>query len=210
MTQTEGIVYLVDDDPEVLQSTRWLLESSGFYVVTATDGEGFEEALEPDRPGCVILDIRMPGRDGLTTHEELRDQGWQIPVIFLTGHGDIPQAVRALQSGAHHFLEKPYEPTTLIETVQQALDEDRSRHREERRLAGYRQRLERLTPREREVARYIAAGFSSKEAARELDSSPRTVEVHRRSVLDKLEVTTTVEVVHVLKSLDESLPERSQ
>lgn len=210
MTQGEGIVYLVDDDPEVLQATHWLLDSNGFPVVTASDGESFKETLEPDRPGCVILDIRMPGKDGLTAHEDLRDQGWQIPVIFLTGHGDIPQAVRALQNGAHHFLEKPYEPTALIETVQQALEEDRNRHREERRLAGYRQRLARLTPREREVARYVAAGYSSKEAARALDSSPRTVEVHRRSVLDKLEVTTTVEVVHVLNSLDESLPEREQ
>jgi FixJ family two-component response regulator len=201
-------VYLVDDDPEVLRSTEWLLQASGFAVASFPDAATFEAGFDPEAPGCVILDIRMPRKDGLTLFEEMQDRQWDIPVIFLTGHGDVPQAVRAMRNGAHHFLEKPYNPSQLIETVDNALAEDAALRERRVARAEASRRYRELTPRQREVACYLAGGFSAKEAARALDMSPKTVEVHRGHILKKMEAGTTVELVHLLQLVDAQFPDR--
>jgi FixJ family two-component response regulator len=195
----------VDDDPEVRRSTQWLLENSGFAVTTYAEAAPFEAEFQPECPGCVVLDIRMPRKDGLTLFEEMQTRGWDIPVIFLTGHGDVPQAVRALRTGAYHFLEKPFDPRALIETVQNALTEDEQRRERRQAQTDIGQRFAQLTPRQREVARYLAAGRTAKETARELELSPKTVEVHRGHILDKMGAATTVELVHLLQHVDTEL-----
>jgi FixJ family two-component response regulator len=200
-------VYVVDDDPEVRRSTQWLLENSGFAVATYAAAEPFEADFLPDHPGCVILDIRMPRKDGLTLFEEMSEHGCDVPVIFLTGHGSVPQAVRAMRGGAYHFLEKPFDPRALIETVQTALEEDIELREKRRQRTQAAQRFAQLTERQQEVARYLAAGHTAKEAARRLELSPKTVEVHRGHILEKMAAATTVELVHLLRQADIQFPE---
>lgn len=201
-------VYVVDDDPEVRRSTQWLLENSGFAVATYAEPAPFEKEFQPAQPGCVVLDIRMPRKDGLTLFEEMQQRGWDQPVVFLTGHGDVPQAVRALRNGAYHFLEKPFDPRALIETVQNAVDLDVAQRDTRQQRAEAERCFAQLTPRQREVARYLAAGHTAKETARELELSPKTVEVHRGHILDKMGAATTVELVHLLRHVDIEFPSR--
>ena len=204
----QPVVRVVDDDPQVLHSTQWLLEGSGYEVVTYTDASAFEAGFDPAVPGCVVLDIRMPTKDGLTLFEEMREHDWDIPVIFLTGHGDVPQATRALLGGAFHFLEKPYNPRQLIETIQNALETDTAMRQAREARSETANRYQELTPRQRDVARHLAAGMSAKETAQRLEMSPKTVEVHRGHILKKMGVSTTVELVHLLQQIQVAFPER--
>jgi RNA polymerase sigma factor (sigma-70 family) len=197
-------LYVVDDDVDMRESIQWLLGSVGMTVLPYGDPAAFlDHVLEEGPEGdCVLLDIRMPGMGGMEVHDWLRRQEVPLPVIFLTGHGDVPLAVRALQSGAFDFIEKPYNAQYLIETVQRALDAGEQERQQRAMRDAIRERLDELTQREWEVSWLVVQGHTNKEIARRLELSPRTVEVHRARAQDKLEAGSTAGLVRMLMAWD--------
>lgn len=196
MTQ-DPTVFLVDDDDAVRESLTMYLEHKGQVVESYPTADAFLDTYHPDRPGCLVLDVRMPGMSGPELQETLTAKGYSIPIIFITGHGDIPLSVRAVKAGAVDFLEKPFKKLVLLERIEEAVAHD-ARTREqaawEREVKGC---YERLTPRERQVMELVVAGNSNKEAAKKLSSSPRTIDVHRAKVMSKMKVATLSELVAV-------------
>ena len=192
------VVFVVDDDEGVRESVRWLLESVNLEVEVFDDAQTFMSGFRDDQPGVVLLDIRMPGASGLEVQEWMREQGVETPVVILTGHADVPAAVRAMKGGALDFIEKPYNAQALIETVQRAIQEDQQRRESGSWRSELRGRIDRLTSREGQVAKLVAKGLSNKAIARKLDLSPKTVEVHRARVMDKMEAGSTAQLVQML------------
>ena len=188
-------VFVVDDDAALREALVQLLEAAGLQAESHADGEGFLAAFRDDRPGCLLLDVAMSGMSGLDVQAELARRGSPIPIVFLTGHGDIPMAVRAVQAGAVDFLEKPMTGGALLQQVRRALtldEEGRCARAQHHEIEG---RIRRLSPREREVMGLVVAGNSSKEAARLLGISVRTVEVHRTHVMHKMGAANLAELV---------------
>ncbi len=192
------VVFVVDDDEAVRASVAMLLESVALPVETFASAGDFLDAWPGDRPGCLVLDLRMPGLSGLELQERLVERGSRLPIIFLTGHGDVPDAVAAMRAGAVDFLRKPFRDQDLLDRIQQALEMDRAR----RSAAGERTelaaRLERLTPREREVLDRVVAGQPNKQIAAELGVSDRTVEIHRARAMAKMEAASLAELVRLV------------
>jgi FixJ family two-component response regulator len=188
------IVHVVDDDETVRDSLRFLLESLRLAVRTHASAREFLSAYDAGQSGCLVLDVRMPEISGLQLQEELAQRGIRIPIVMVTGHGDVPMAVRAMKSGAFDFLPKPFNGQGLIECVQRALAADVSYRQEDsqRRVAAEQLRL--LTSREREVLNQLLAGRSNKLIARQLAISVKTVEVHRRNVKEKMAVHSVAEL----------------
>lgn len=197
--ETKPTVFVVDDDAAVRDSLRMLLKSVGLPVEVFESGQEFLDAERDDRPGCLVLDIRMPGMSGLELQGKLNERHSILPIIFITGHGDVQMAVRAVQSGAFDFVEKPFSDNALVDRVVEALG------RSEQALARLRERevlrrhLADLTERELEVMRLVTAGRANKQIADALDISVRTVEVHRARVFDKMDVKSAVELANVLR-----------
>ncbi|WP_022948721.1 response regulator transcription factor [Methylohalobius crimeensis] len=189
------IVYIVDDDADLRSALRQLLESVGFQVKTYPDGSSFLKACGEGCAGCVVLDMAMPDMNGYEVQAALQKHGMRLPIIFLTGFGDIPMAVKSIQAGAVDFLEKPVDTAELLERVRQALAIDEERRQTEARACDIRQRYARLSPRECEVMDLVLSGLSNKEIARKLDLSPRTVEVHRTHVMHKMGAANLAELV---------------
>jgi len=185
------VVFVVDDDAAVRDSLRALLEGAGFAVEAFDSAEGFLAAHRPGAPACLVLDVHMPGMSGLELQDELARRGTPLPVLFLTGHGDIPTSVRAVKAGAVDFLTKPADGALLVERVRAMLTLNTSLH----------ERLDDLTERERQVMRRVAAGASNKEIARTLGISARTVEVHRARVMRKMRARSPVELAEILRTL---------
>lgn len=198
MKQGPPTVFIVDDDTGVRASIRILLKSVGIGSTPLASAQDFLSSYDPDQPGCLVLDIRMPGMSGLELQEELNRRGAIIPVIFISGHGDIPMAVEAMQRGAFDFLQKPFRDQELIDRVQRALQRDsesRATLKEhDRNLA----RLASLTAREREVLALLVQGMQNKVMAAELELSQRTVEIHRAHIMDKLGVHSVAQVVRLV------------
>jgi FixJ family two-component response regulator len=196
----EPIVFVVDDDTEVQRSLRWLLEAAGHAVRTFDSAEEFLEAADPDHPGCLILDVRMGGMDGLELQETLNEREVGLPVILVSAHADVPIAVRAMKSGALGVLEKPYSDKVLLRHVDEALAEDAARRGREAREAAVQERVETLTPREREVMGLVVHGSATKQIAHQLGISPRTVEIHRARVMEKMQAGSVAELVRLVMS----------
>lgn len=190
-------VFVVDDDFAMRDALIQLLEAAGLQVESHADGPAFLAAYGQGRPGCLLLDMAMPGMTGLQVQAELNARGLTVPILFLTGHGDIPMAVRAVQSGAVDFLEKPIQGAALIERVQRALALDQESRQSQEQIQAVQQRYSRLSPREREVMALAVSGLTCKEIAKKLDLSPRTVEVHRTHIMHKMAASSLAELVHM-------------
>ena len=194
----EPIVYVVDDDLSVQRVLERILTSAGWRVQMYESGPAFLDAFDPDRPGCLILDLRMPRMNGLTVQEKLMAMGSTLPIIFLTAFGDVPTAVQAIQAGAVDFLEKPFSNQQLLRLVEQALEQDARLRAQRQRRAEREARLAHLTPREREVLDRVVAGDTNKEIAAQLGIGLRTVEMHRQQVMRKLGARSAVDLMHLL------------
>lgn len=195
---TESTVFVVDDDEQIRDMLRTLIESIAIPVETYTSAEQFLNAYDPNRMGCLLLDVRMPGMSGIRLLEYLHTKGPHLPVILLTGHGDIPMTVRAMQNGAFDFFEKPFNNQQLLERIQDALTQDRSKHWKRLERAKLAERLAILTDREREILDRIVAGQANKLIAIELEISERTVEMHRKHLMDKLEAGSLAELMRLI------------
>jgi len=191
-------VYIVDDDPDVRDATSFLLATAGYPTVPLSGPEELLERVTPEDAGCLVLDVRLPGMDGLKLQQALQERGIRMPIIFITGHGDIPMAVKAVNAGALDFLEKPLNDEALLDRIATAMESDRERRERDAARSDTDQRLQQLTPREREVMEGILAGKLNKVIAHELGSSVRTVEVHRARILDKLGARNGPELVRLV------------
>ena len=191
----QQLVYVVDDDQGMLDSTLWLLESVGLKGVPFTSGRAFLEACDAAANACVLLDVRMPGMGGLNVQEEMRARGIDLPIIFVSGHADVPIVVRAFKAGAVDFIEKPYNEQLLLDSVQQALERRPARPRRDARLAEVQARLDQLTPRERDVLLPLVRGYTNREVAEQLDISVKTVDLYRSRVMKRMQAETLSELV---------------
>jgi FixJ family two-component response regulator len=191
-------VYVVDDDQAVCNSLRLLLKSVGLATQTMSSATEFLAAYQPGQPGCLVLDVRMPGMSGLELQQELNVRGATIPVIFVTGHGDVPMAVEAMQHGAFDFLQKPFRDQELIDRIQRALARDATTRTALKEHEHIRERLTSLTPREREVLALMTEGKPNKVMAHELGVSQRTVEIHRARVMEKSGAGSLAQLVRMV------------
>lgn len=194
---TDATVYVVDDDPALRESLSYLLKSEGLRVRTFESARAFLFEHERNTRGCLVVDVRMPEMSGLQLLEQLTGEGSELPVIVITGHGDVPMAVRALKFGALDFIEKPFGDQALLDRVHEALDEDRRRHGEQIQRDEIVRRMSRLTQRECEVMDRVADGKPNKVIAEELGLSPKTVEVHRARLMHKLEVDSLAQLMRI-------------
>lgn len=197
MAEQESTVFVVDDDDAVRNSMRWLVESIGLPVETYASAREFLETHDPNRPGCLVLDVRMPGMSGLDLQEKLHENGIVIPIIVVTGHGDVPTAVRAIKAGAVEFIEKPVNDQLLLDTIQRCIEKDAEYRRDLAVRGAIEARYLLLTPREREVMAQVVAGEPNKVIARNLDLSAKTIEAHRAAVMRKMEADSLANLVHM-------------
>jgi two-component system, LuxR family, response regulator FixJ len=191
------MVHIVDDDDAVRDSMKASLESAGYSCMTYASPGSFLNGVESIAPGCVLLDVRMPQMDGLTVLSELAARKCELPVIIMTGFADVPMAVKAMKAGAVDFVEKPCPREELMDAVGRALSKAQTAQARESEKQSARDRLDRLTPREHEVAMYLVAGNSNKDVARKLGISPRTVEIHRGRLMEKTGVRSLAELVRL-------------
>jgi FixJ family two-component response regulator len=198
MQSVNAKIYIVDDDEAFRDSLRWLLESNNYEVETFASAREFLESFKFGKPGCVMLDIRMPGMTGLELQERLNKKGIRTPVIFVTGHGDIPMAVSAVKRGALDFIEKPFNEDDLLELVRNAYKLDAKLREADKQQSSINSRLLKLTSREREVMECVVAGHPNKLIADRFGISVKTVEVHRSKVMYKMEVNSLAELVKLV------------
>jgi two-component system response regulator FixJ len=209
MKERAPTVFIVDDDEAIRNSLRLLLKSVGLAAVAIPTAGDFLTQYDPAQPGCLVLDVRMPGMSGLELQEQLNVRGAMIPVIFITGHGDIPMAVEAMQQGAFDFLQKPFRDQDLIDRIQKALAKDMENRAELSERSRVKERFESLTPREREVLALVTSGKPNKIMAADLGVSQRTVEIHRARVMEKMNASSLAQLVRMVMDLNES-PEGAQ
>ena len=204
MTESPEWVYVVDDDLSVREALSSLIRSVGLRVETYPSAAAFLEAERPPGVACLILDVRMTGLSGLELQNRLTQGGPSIPIIFITGHGDIPMAVLAMKKGAVEFLSKPFRDDDLLDAIHGALAQARDTHREESEVGEIRRRYALLTAREREVIAYIVKGALNKQAASELGVSEMTVKVHRHNIMHKMGVTRLPDLVRMVERLNQA------
>ncbi len=204
MKERTPTVFVVDDDEAVRSALRLLLKSVGLATTALPNAQAFLDSYDSQQPGCLVLDVRMPGMSGLELQEQLNVRGAILPVIFMTGHGDIPMAVEAIQQGAFDFLQKPFRDQDLIDRIQRALTKDKADRAELNERTRIRERMEALTPREREVLALVTSGKPNKVMAADLGVSQRTVEIHRARVMEKMGAASLAQLVRMVMDLDDS------
>jgi FixJ family two-component response regulator len=202
----EPVIFVVDDDPSVRRALDNLLRSNGFRVQAFASVEEYRESEPPDAPACMVLDVRMPGQSGLEFQREANEAGPQIPIIFVTGHGDIPMSVGAMKAGAIEFLTKPFHDQELMSAIRLGLEKDRARRRDNEVLATLRARYETLTAREREVMAAVVVGKMNKQIAADMSLSEISVKVHRGQVMRKMKAASLAELVRIADKLGVTSP----
>jgi two-component system, LuxR family, response regulator FixJ len=198
LTNARATIFVVDDDLAVRDALKLLLRSVGQAVETYGSAQEFLDAYSEDRPGCLVLDIRMPGMSGLELQQKLNEKHSILPIIFITGHGDVPMAVEAMQAGAVDFIQKPFRDQDLIDRINQALEKDSNNRAALGERNDIRKRLETLTPREREVLDLVVHGKANKVIAGDLKLSQRTVEIHRARVMEKMQASSLAHLVRMV------------
>ncbi|HXQ69162.1 MAG TPA: response regulator transcription factor [Pyrinomonadaceae bacterium] len=200
----QPLVFIVDDDPSIRSTLTFLLNSVGLKVESFDSADGFLQRRLPDAPSCLVLDVRLPDLSGLDFQRELAARNIRIPVIFVTGHGDIPMSVRAMKNGAVEFLTKPFRDQDLLDAIRVALERDRYQREEEKEVAELRKRFESLTPREREVISMVVSGMLNKHVAVQLGTAENTVKVHRSRAMEKMHAQSLPDLVRMIEKLTHS------
>jgi FixJ family two-component response regulator len=198
----DAIVFVVDDDLSIQEAIKSLIKLAGLRVETFGTAQEFLRSKRPDVPGCVVLDVELPGLSGLDLQRELAAHGIKLPIIFITGYGNIPMSVRAMKAGALEFLTKPFRDQDLLDAVQQALERDRAARQRFREIAELRERFDALTSREREVMSLVVAGWLNKQIGFELKISEITVKIHRGRVMNKMGAQSLAELVRMTERLE--------
>ena len=201
MTEAAPIVFVVDDDPSVRRAIKRLIGSVGLQVELFGSAQEFLHSKRPEAPSCLVLDIRLPGISGLDFQRVMAEANIHIPIIFITGHGDVPMTVRAMKAGAVEFLTKPFRDQDLLDAVQFALERDRARHQREAETATLRERFESLSAREREVVAMVVSGMLNKQIAAEIGTTENTVKVHRSRAIEKMQAKSLADLVRMVDRL---------
>jgi FixJ family two-component response regulator len=205
MVEERAVVFVIDDDPSMRLALEDLVSTVGLDVRVFAAPQEFLQSKRPDAPSCLVLDVRLPGMSGLTFHKELANERVALPVIFITGHGDIPMSVRAMKAGAVEFLTKPFHDQDLLDAIHAAIERDRKRRREAVRFAELRERFATLTVRERQIMSLVVIGRPNKQIAAELTLSEMTVKVHRGQVMRKMHAGSLPELVRMADRLGEPI-----
>jgi FixJ family two-component response regulator len=204
--EADSIVFVVDDDPSFRRSTERLLRTAGFTIKSFASAQEFLHNPRPDVPACLVSDVRMPGLSGLDLQRELAKAGIVIPIIFITGHGDIPMSVQAMKAGAVDFLTKPFRAKKLLDAIEQALKRDRAARKEQAKVSELLEHYELLTPREREVMAHIVSGMLNKQIAANLNTVEKTIKFHRAHIMEKMQAGSLAELVRMAGDLGLSPP----
>jgi RNA polymerase sigma factor (sigma-70 family) len=204
MTQAP-VVFVVDDDPSVRSSLKFLMSSVGLQVESFDSADALLQRKLPDAPSCLVLDVRLRGLSGLDFQRELAARNCHMPIIFITGHGDIPMSVRAMKAGAVEFLTKPFRDQDLLDAVRLALEKDRERRERKKEVSDLKERFDSLTPREQKVISMVVSGMLNKQIADQLGTAENTVKVHRSRAMEKMHAQSVAELVKMIDKLESSV-----